>query len=205
MRKLCLVSSILILISCAASALDRQPGSDYHARREALAKKASGVVILMAPMEPLDAVYEFRQENNFYYLSGVTVPGAGLLVAPAVEAKGDTPARAYTEILFLPPRNERMEKFTGAQLGANTPDIVKITGFDRVEDMAKLPEEAAKALAATRPSMFTDMERLTRGTSYWDVPGHERLQPQTDGAHPMSAVTGGKGCVVEICMSGPYF
>ncbi len=157
MRRLCHIVFILILISCAASALDRQPGSDYHARREALAKKAGGVVILMAPMEPLDAVYEFRQENNFYYLSGVTVPGAGLMIAPAVEAKGETPARAYTEILFLPPRNERMEKFTGAQLGANTPDIVKITGFDRVEDMAKLPEEAAKALASTRPAIFTDM------------------------------------------------
>ena len=63
-----------------------------------LAKKAGGVVVLLAPLEAMDAVYEFRQENNFYYLSGVTVPGAGLLVAPAVEAKGDTPARAYTEI-----------------------------------------------------------------------------------------------------------
>src|ERR1700739_3315771 len=105
MRKLLFCLLNLLLINSAGYALDRQPGADYHARREALAKKAGGLVVLLAPLEGMDSVYEFRQEGNFYYLSGVTVPGAGLLVAPAVEAKGDTPARPYTEILFLPPRN----------------------------------------------------------------------------------------------------
>ncbi len=147
----------LVLAGIGASALERQPGSDYHARREALAKKAGGVVVLLAPLEPLDAIYEFRQENNFYYLSGITVPGAALLVASATEAQGDTPARAYSEILFLPPRNERMEKFTGPQLGANTPDVVKTTGFDHVEEMSKLPEEVAKLLANGRPVIYSDI------------------------------------------------
>src|SRR5579872_4019241 len=110
MRKV--VFSLLLLFVCSAYALDRQPGADYHARREALAKKAGGVVVLLAPLEPMDSVYAFRQENNFYYLSGVTIPGAGLLIAPATEAKDDVPARAYAEILFLPPRNLRLEKFT---------------------------------------------------------------------------------------------
>jgi len=156
MRKL-LVSFCLLLLCSAGYALDRQPGADYHLRREALAKKAGGVVVLLAPLEGMDSVYEFRQENNFYYLSGVTVPGAGLLIAPAADAQGDAPARAYTEILFLPPRNLRLEKFTGPQMGADSPDAPKVTGFDRVEEMSKLPEEVAKLLANTRPVVYTEL------------------------------------------------
>lgn len=156
MRKL-LFSLCVLLCAYSAAALDRQPGADYHARREALAKKAGGLVVLLAPLEPMDAVYEFRQEDNFYYLSGVTVPGAGLLVAPATEAQGDTPARAYTEILFLPPRNLRLEKFTGPQMGGDDPEAPRVTGFDRVEDMSKLPEEVAKLLANQRPAVYTEL------------------------------------------------
>lgn len=149
MRKILL--SLALIFACSLGyALDRQPGADYHARREALAKKAGGVVVLLAPLEPMDSVYAFRQENNFYYLSGLTVPGAGLLVAPATEAKGDTPARAYTEILFLPPRNLRREKFIGPQMGGDDPEAPKLTGFDRVEDMGKLPDEVAKSLVSNR-------------------------------------------------------
>ena len=156
MRKILL--SLALIVACSLGyALDRQPGADYHARREALAKKAGGVVVLLAPLEAFDSVYAFRQENNFYYLSGVTVPGAGLLIAPATEAKDDVPARAYTEILFLPPRNLRVEKFTGPQLGGDDPQAPKLTGFDRVEDMGKLPDEVAKSLANQRPLVFTEL------------------------------------------------
>lgn len=156
MRKVLL--SLALIFACSLGyALDRQPGADYHARREALAKKAGGVVVLLAPLEPMDSVYAFRQENNFYYLAGVTVPGAGLLIAPATEAQGDAPARSYTEILFLPPRNPRLEKFTGPQLGGDDPEAPKLTGFDRVEDMGKLPDEVAKSLANQRPTIYTEL------------------------------------------------
>ena len=158
----CLASLIIALTFSPSSALERQPGADYHARREALAKKAGGVVVLMAPLEPADSVYAFRQDDNFYYLSAVTVPGAGLLIAPAKEAQGDTAAQAYTEILFLPPHNVRLEKYTGPQLGADNPDAPKITGFDRVEDMEKLPDEVAKLLSGRRPVVYTD---VTEGSS----------------------------------------
>jgi len=157
MRKRLLCLTVLFFLCSLGSALDRQPGADYHARREALAKKAGGVIVLVAPLEAMDSVYEFRQDNNFYYLSGVTAPGAALLVAPAVEAQGDTPVRAYTEILFLPPRNLRREKFTGPQLRADDPQATKLTGFDRVEEMGKLPDEVAKLLSTGRPVVYTEL------------------------------------------------
>jgi Xaa-Pro aminopeptidase len=139
--------------------LDRQPNSDYHARREALAKKASAVVVLFAATEndgPND-LYGFRQDDNFYYLSGLSEPGAALLIASAVEAKADTAARAYTEILFLPSRNLTQEKWTGPKLGPENPEAPKITGFDHVEDMGELPNDVAKYVAGARPSIYTDV------------------------------------------------
>jgi Xaa-Pro aminopeptidase len=164
----------LLLASASGNSLDRQPGADYHARREALAKKAGGVVVLLAPLEGMDEVYEFRQADNFYYLSGVTVPGAGLLVASAVEAKGDTPARSYTEILFLPPRNLRREKYTGPQLGGDDADAPKQTGFDRVEETGKLPDEVAKLLANHPPVVYTEMPSQGRNPASEDLLGFLR-------------------------------
>jgi Xaa-Pro aminopeptidase len=155
-----LLSGLFLLLSNPPGfALERQPNSDYHARREALSKKVPGVIVLFAPMEnegPND-LYGFRQEDNFYYLSGSIEPGAALLIAPAVAASKDNPARSYTEILFLPPRNLIQEKWTGPKLGPEDPDAPRITGFDHVEDMAKLPEEAMKVTTGARPIIYTDV------------------------------------------------
>jgi len=157
MRKLLFSFFGLTSVCALGFALDRQPGADYHTRRQALASKAGAMVVLLAPLAGNDAVYQFRQEDNFYYLSGVTVPGAALLVAPAVAGQGDAPARPYTEILFLPPRNLRSEKFTGPQMGADNPEAPKVTGFDRVEEFAKMPEEVGKLLASQPPVVYTEM------------------------------------------------
>jgi Xaa-Pro aminopeptidase len=153
-------ASLFLLIASASSfALDRQANPDYHTRREALSKKAGGVVVLFAPMEsegPND-LYGFRQDDNFFYLSGLSEPGAALLIAPAAEAKADTPAHAYTEILFLPPRNSTQEKWTGPKLGPENPEAPHTTGFDRVEDTAKLPEDVMKLISGVRPVIYTDV------------------------------------------------
>lgn len=147
-----------VILQCSlVHAFDRQPNADYHARREALAKKAGGVILLFAPQEPQESLYRFRQDDNFFYLSGSTDPGGALLIAPTVEAKENAPARPYTEILFLPPRNLRLERYTGPKLGADSPDAPAITGFDRVADMGKLPDALAKLLANGRPVIYTDL------------------------------------------------
>jgi Xaa-Pro aminopeptidase len=153
------LAGFFLLAAESSFALERQPNSDYHARREALAKKAAGVVVLFAATEndgPND-LYGFRQDDNFYYLSGLSEPGAALLIASAVEAKADTPARAYTEILYLPPRNLTQEKWTGPKLGADNPEASKITGFDHVDEMGLLPDDVEKYVGAARPAIYTDV------------------------------------------------
>jgi Xaa-Pro aminopeptidase len=157
MRKLfvCLLTLQFSFLSLHAA--DRQANADYRARREAAANKAGGIVLLFAPLEPTESLYRFRQDDNFYYLSGATEPGEALLIAPAVEAKESSPARVYSEILFLPPRNLRIERYTGPKLGADDPNASKITGFDHVEDMSKLPDELAKVIGSGRPVVYTDL------------------------------------------------
>ena len=149
--------SALLVVTSFSAALERQPNADYRARREALARKAAGVVLLFAPVEASDELYGFRQEDNFFYLSGLSEPGTSLLIASAVEAKGDSPARTYTEILFLPPRNPAQEKWLGPKLGPENPEAARITGFDRVEDIGKLPEELEKMISGPFPAIYTDV------------------------------------------------
>ena len=56
----------------------------------------------------------YRQDSDFYYLTGWTEPGAALLIV------GDAPhaasPRSYKEILFLPARDLRMETYTGVKM-----------------------------------------------------------------------------------------
>src|SRR6202041_2668711 len=154
-----ILASIFLLTVDPSLALDRQPNADYHARREALARKVGGMVVLFAPLEsegPND-LYGFRQEDNFYYRSGLSEPGVALLIAPAVEGTSDKPAQPYTEILFLPPRNLTQEKWTGPKLGPENPEASKLTGFEHVQDMAKLPEEVMKLSTGARPVVYTDV------------------------------------------------
>jgi Xaa-Pro aminopeptidase len=163
-------ATLFLLVASASSfAFDRQPNSDYHARREALAKKAGGVVVLFAATEndgPND-LYGFRQDDNFYYLSGLSEPGTALFIASAADAKAEAPARPYTEILFLPARNLIQEKWTGPKLGPENPEAPKITGFDHVEDMGQLPNEVARLAAGARPVIYTD------------VPSHGETSPSS--------------------------
>lgn len=151
------VSAVIFVLSSLAFSLERQPNAAYHARREALSKKTDGgVVVLFAPVERADEVYGFRQEDNFYYLTGYSEPAAALLIAPAVEAKDKTPARPYTEILFLPAHNSVQEKWTGPKLGPDDPDAMQRTGFDHVEVLDRFRDELARLLPA-RATVYSDL------------------------------------------------
>ncbi|HEX4758033.1 MAG TPA: Xaa-Pro aminopeptidase [Terracidiphilus sp.] len=136
------VLALLLLAASIAApalrALEKQPASIYHARRVAAAAKLhSGVAVLFAAEEPLLDFMPYRQDSDFYYLTGWTEPGAALLViADAPQAPSP---RTYKEILFLPTRDLRMEKYTGVKLDAATSGVEQATGVDHVQAMTELP------------------------------------------------------------------
>lgn len=158
-RKILASAGIFLALSPTATTLERQPSSDYHARREKLAAKLDGgVALLFAPPEaegPND-IYGYRPDNNFFYLTGWSEPGAAVLIAAAREATNNDPARPYTEILFLPKRNYSQEKWTGAKLGPDDPKAPQITGFERIEPLDNLRDELVKLVPA-RTKIYTDV------------------------------------------------
>jgi Xaa-Pro aminopeptidase len=98
----------------AVKLLAGQPLTEYRQRRERLMEQTKDGVVLMsgANDDEFGEVGKFRQRNDFMYLTGVAAPGAILALVP----QGYGPSNAR-EILFLPPRNPRMEQWTGPKIG----------------------------------------------------------------------------------------
>jgi Xaa-Pro aminopeptidase len=162
-------SFVATLLACSlvplAYSLEKQPASVYHARRVALAAKLhGGVAVLFAAEEPVLDFMPYRQDEDFYYLTGWNEPGAALLIV------GDAPQaptpRGYKEILLLPTRDLRMEKYTGAKLDAASPGVAAATGVDASEPMTALPTLLNGLIAADR--------RLTR--NIWAQPGSSQAK-----------------------------
>ena len=146
---------LLLAASSAAPSLEKQPAADYHARRTALANELhGGVAILFAAEEPVLDFDPYRQDSDFYYLTGWNEPGAALLiVGPNTDTgRAGQPAhkRDYKEILFLPTRNLRMEQYTGAKMDASTPDVAHTTGVNSVEQMTSLAADLNRLIADDR-------------------------------------------------------
>ncbi|HZQ92140.1 MAG TPA: Xaa-Pro peptidase family protein [Terriglobales bacterium] len=168
-----IIAALLLVCSVSAAALERQSNDDYRARRQKLGALAKGgAVLLFASTEASagDAISGFRQNNNFYYLTGNPEPGGAVLVVGAREAADDKPAREYSEVLFLPARNMVQEKWTGPKLGPDSPEARQVTGFDRVASLETLPRVLAE-LGPTR--IYADVPRWN-GTSP-DAQGIEGL------------------------------
>ncbi len=158
----------------ALHALEKQPASVYHARRVALGGRLhGGVAVLFAAEEPLLDFMPYRQDSDFYYLTGWTEPGAALMVVG--DAPDETAPRTYKEILFLPTRDLRMEKYTGVKMDAATPNAAQIAGVDAVEPMTELPAEMNKLISADRQL----------ATNLWTQP----LTPQSGALVEFSAAT----------------
>jgi Xaa-Pro aminopeptidase len=153
-----------LLLSCltclTAYALDSVPKAEYHQRRVALATgMKTGVAVLFANEEPTLEYLDYRQDEDFYYLTGWNEPGAAVVIIPPAEAVAETPgtgglgaraAQAYREILFLPTRNPRMEMYTGVKMDANTPGVTTSTGFDEVLPMTELPAVLNQLISGDR-------------------------------------------------------
>ncbi len=136
-----------------AHSLEKQPASAYHARRVALAAKLDGgIALLFAAEEPVLDFMPYRQDSDFYYLTGWNEPGAALMVIGASKQPGHE--RDYREILFLPTRNLRTETYTGPKMDAASPGVIQATGVDVVEAMTEMPVELNKLIAADRRLAF---------------------------------------------------
>jgi Xaa-Pro aminopeptidase len=130
---------LLLIAAQAAHAMD----SEYHQRRVKLGEALhGGVAVVFATNEPPLEYQDYRQDEDFYYLTGSNEPGGALVVIGAGPATtnrvGPVPAHSYREILFLPMRNLVLEKYTGVKTDAATPGAAATLGVDEVLPLANL-------------------------------------------------------------------
>ncbi len=109
--------------------------SDYRQRREQLMTKVgSGTAIFRsAPTSVMhnDVEYNFRQDSNFFYLTGFDEPDAVAVFAPHHETQ--------KFILFVRPKDADKETWSGYRIGVEA--AKEIYGADEAYSIAELDEK----------------------------------------------------------------
>ena len=105
-----------------------------------------GVAILYGATESSGIVKGgFVQDSNFYYLTGVSEPGAALVLAPG--------EHRYKETLYLKPRNPEIEDWDGRREPLGDALNEKL-GFERVARTNRLPRELTAMLQRSKKVVF---------------------------------------------------
>ncbi|AFY61093.1 aminopeptidase P N-terminal domain-containing protein [Synechococcus sp. PCC 6312] len=109
--------------------------ADYQQRRETLkAKIGTGVAVFNSALRAVmhnDVEYNFRQDSDFYYLTGFNEPGAVAVFAPNHSE--------HQFILFVRPKDLEQEIWSGRRVGV---DAAKdLFGADAVFPIAELDEK----------------------------------------------------------------
>jgi Xaa-Pro aminopeptidase len=158
------VLGLLLLTAGSVSAqplfTDSLPKQEFAERRAKLMEKiGDGVAIIQGTAETGNAL-KFRQNNQFYYLTGVEVPRAILLV--------DGKTRRST--LFLPPRDERKERSEGPVLSPG-PEAAQLTGMDAVDVRDDFEAALKQAAASPRAAYLPFRPEVLGGASVSDPRG----------------------------------
>lgn len=122
------------------SAHSQELSNELSARRASLRDKVGdAVLVLFGNTEGpgSESYFVFRQESNFYYLSGWTKPGAVLLIAPETSSRPDSAGDLPSEILFLPKRRPSEELWTGPQPDPQDPTTAIQAGFETVREVGE--------------------------------------------------------------------
>ncbi len=103
----------------------------YASRRQAVRERMPAhavAVFFSAPMRTRsrDVEYEYRQDSDFLYLSGMTEPGSVLFIFSEPTVVG---ADTVQEVLLVPPRDSAREVWTGRRLGPEGAE--RVLGVER--------------------------------------------------------------------------
>jgi Xaa-Pro aminopeptidase len=128
---------VLTALMCQISLYSQRTGyskEEMTRRRAALMDRLEdGLVILFGECVPQPGAH-FRQDNDFYYFTGVEDAGAILLMAP----------RTKQAFLFLPSQTQREILFGGANL-LNDEDAKESTGFSEIYPISYFDEFLARS------------------------------------------------------------
>jgi Xaa-Pro aminopeptidase len=114
---------------------DALPKEEFAARRARVLQQIGDGVLVMQGATETSSYEKFRQSNQFFYLTGIEVPRAILMLD----------GRTKTETLYIWPTNERMERSEGPLLKPGA-EAEQLTGIQHVLEHAEFAT-AAPSLA----------------------------------------------------------
>lgn len=120
------------------------PPEEFAARRTKVIEQiGDGVAIVLGTTEPPGEV-PFRQNSQFFYLTGVTEPRASVIID----------GRAKTTTVFLPPKTERQDTSQYGPGMSPGPVAAKTLGVNAAVDRAEFTA-AITALASVKRAIYT--------------------------------------------------
>ncbi|BCS30853.1 Xaa-Pro aminopeptidase [Luteitalea sp. TBR-22] len=145
---------LAFVLATGASAQERTreqtdfPREEFAARRTAVFERIGrNAIAVVQGAANVGAFARFRQSNEFYYLTGVEIPHAYLVLD----------GRNRRTSLYVPHRNEARERNEGKVLSAeDAPAIVASTGVDEVHGVELLAQHLSRPLIKTPvPQLYT--------------------------------------------------
>jgi len=124
------------------------PSEEFQERRAKVFEEVGeNALVLLQGAPNIRGFRVFRQSNEFYYLTGVEVAHAYLLMD----------GRKGTTRLYLPHRNERRERGEGKKMSAEDAELtIELTGVDEVHGIEALPHHLWRyLLRPPYPTLYT--------------------------------------------------
>src|SRR5688572_13556068 len=147
---------LLAVISLPVVAIEKEPLAEYASRRARVAAEIKGGALVLYG-NPDSDLMKFKQEENFYYLTGFNEPDAILVI----DATGDQPE----EILFIKPRDPSKERWTGVTTsvgadGQRTTGVKSVQVLDHVAATVKrIVQKGSKLFALTNDKRSMEQVR----------------------------------------------
>jgi Xaa-Pro aminopeptidase len=121
------------------------PAKVLEGRRAALFDLLEPGIVVIRSAEPRDLdehpqATDFRQNDDFYYLTGLETPGSWLVMFKPEAGPGKT-------MLYLPERNPMSESWTGPQLGPGE-EAVRRTGIKEVRPASQFESDVVDQLGS---------------------------------------------------------
>lgn len=158
----------------------------YAARRETFVKQVgtSGVAIFPAAPSSIrshDTEYRYRQDNDFFYLTGFPEPEALCLLSPQHETE--------RFILFVRPRDKEKETWTGKRFGVE--GAKDLFGADAAYTIDKIDEILPQHLLQAENVYYAFGRDDQLNNKIVTLMNHSRMQRQRSGRGPVSVIDPG--------------
>lgn len=158
-----------------------------YAARRAVFTEHMGEGVAIFPSSPMsvrsnDTAYRYRQDSDFYYLTGFPEPEALCLLSPQHESE--------RFILFVRPRDKDKEVWTGRRFGAE--GAKEVFGADAAYTIDKIDEILPQHLASAEKVYYWFARDERMNAKILDLINRARMMRPRNGRGPMVLIDPGE-------------